>query len=178
MSNVKFECQIISESDVKTEYVTFRFVTRVTEKPVEPHVYIRNHSGHKRHTTCYRLELLNRRTNRRFYICLQHYKSSAYPKTLPRAGHYDKEAGVTGQDVSYRPWAENNPVTSMTSSNFQSALASTHQLSLIQYILSYCISKSLHPSSLFLLPGGFRSSTCLGYGLPTVLWSPLYIYCL
>jgi hypothetical protein len=129
-------------------------------------------------TTCYRLELLSRRTNKRFHICLQHYKSSAYPKTLPRAGHYDTEAGVTGQDVSYRPWAENNPVTSLASSNFQSALASTHKLSLIKYILSHCISKSLHPSSPFLLPGGFRSSTCLGYGLPTVLWSPLYIYCL
>jgi hypothetical protein len=83
----------------------------------------------------------------RFHICYQRYKSSAHPKTLPRAGLYKTKADVTGQDVSCRPWAANNPVTSLTSSNFQSALVSTHHLSLIQYFLSHCISKSLHSSS-------------------------------
>ena len=82
-----------------TEYVTFRFVTIVTEKPVEPHDYIRSHSRHKRHhmlpsRTLEQEEL--REPNARFHICHQHYKPSAYPKTLPRAGRYDTEAGVTG----------------------------------------------------------------------------------
>jgi len=157
--------RFISESDVTTEYVTFRFVTRVTEKPVEPQEYTRNHSRHKRY------HILPSRT-------LEHQEQHERLFLVPRAGYYDTKDGVKRQDVSCRRWAANNPVTSLTSSNSQLALVSTHQLSLIQYFLSHCISKSLHPSSLFLLPGSFRSNTCLGYGLPTVLWLPLYIYCL
>lgn len=165
--------RFISESDVTTEYVTFRFVTRVTEKPVEPQDYIRNHSRHKRH------HMLSTRNNTIFHICHQHYKSSAYPETLPRAGHYDIEAGVTRQDVSCRRWAANNLVTSLTSSNSKLALVSTHQLSLIQYFLSHCISKissSIFPFSSFLVVS--VRALVWAMGSLQFFWSTLYIYCL